>query len=69
MGMSSEVFLAAMMPAMRATARTSPLGICPSAMAARVSVRMVTTPRATATRRVTSLAVTSTILTRPCSST
>ena len=57
-----------MIPAMRATVRTSPLGICPSAMAARVSARMVTTPLATATRGVTSLPVTSTIRTRPCSS-
>src|SRR5262245_44841091 len=54
-----------MMPASRATARTSPFGIVPAAIAASVAGRIVTSPRATASRAVTSLAETSTMRARP----
>src|SRR5262249_10953074 len=50
-----------MMPARRATASTSPLGRAPAVMAASVSGRIATSPRATASRAVTSFFDTSTM--------
>ena len=67
-GIRSPVFFAAMIPAIRATAKTSPLGIPPSWISAAVSGRIRTVPRATALRSVGDLAVTSTIRARPFSS-
>src|SRR5262249_25861898 len=64
-GPSSAVRLAAMMPARRATARTSPFGTSPAAIAASVVGRMVTSPRASAALAVTPLAETSTMRARP----
>ncbi len=58
---------AAMMPAMRADARTSPLGVSRCAERRNVSRRMCTTAEATARRSVTGLAPTSTILASPAS--
>src|SRR4029077_15540145 len=54
-----------MIPARRATARTSPFGIAPAAIRASVSGRITTSPRATASRRVTAFAETSTMRARP----
>src|SRR5262245_1268640 len=67
-GISVPVCLAAWMPATRATPRTSPLGASPAATAAAVSGAIRTNARATARRRVTSLAETSTIRAAPDSS-
>ncbi len=66
-GMRSAVFLAAMMPARRAVARTSPFLAVPEAMIAIVSGFAVTQPRAVAEREVTALSETSTIWASPCS--
>ena len=68
-GMSSGVFLAASMPATRATAKTSPLGSRPSVISRSVSGDIRTLPVAVATRAVTGLSPTSTICARPRSST
>src|SRR5262245_23533036 len=54
-----------MMPARRATPRTSPLGNVPAAMRARVAGRIVTSPRATASRAVIAFGETSTMRARP----
>ena len=67
-GISSGVRLAAMMPAMRAAARTSPLGTAPSRMAASVAACMCTSPQATAVRPVAALSPTSTMLAWPWAS-
>src|SRR5262249_31992547 len=64
-GTSSAVRLAAMMPARRATARTSPFGTSPAAIAPSVVGRMVTSPRARAALPVTPLGETSTMRARP----
>src|SRR5574341_2546165 len=53
--------LAARMPASRAAASTSPLGMFPSWIRSRVSFFRLTKPRATASRLVTGLAVMSTM--------
>src|SRR5947209_3994595 len=66
-GISSCVFFAAMMPAMRATANTSPFLAWPERQSASVSGRMTTLPSAIATRSVTALAETSTIRASPVS--
>src|SRR6266566_5867644 len=58
-----------MMPATRATASTSPLGTFPSAIARSVAGASEINPSATASRRRTGLADTSTIWARPPSST
>ena len=60
-GIRSAVFLAAMMPARRATPRTSPFLARPSTMNANVSALISTSPSATAIRAVTTLPPTSTI--------
>src|SRR3990172_6248411 len=57
------------MPATRATARTSPLGSARPWMSRRVARARVTWPRATASRRVAGLALTSTMRARPRAST
>src|SRR5918999_2766424 len=67
-GINSEVFFAAIMPATLATEKTSPFSILSSSISARVSGRIPIAPRATAILRVTFLSLTSTILARPCSS-
>jgi signal transduction protein with GAF and PtsI domain len=64
-GMSSWVRLAAMIPASRAVARTSPFLASPSSMRLSVSLCMETKPSATAIRSVTSLSATSTICASP----
>src|SRR5262249_9206284 len=64
-GISSAVRLAAMIPARRATARTSPLLIRPLRMRRRVSGRMLMVAVATATRSVTAFALASTMRARP----
>src|SRR5687767_5282512 len=53
------------MPAMRATAKTSPLGVVPSRSARKVAGRMRSSARATARRALTSFAPTSTMRARP----
>ena len=53
--MRSAVRLAAMIPASRATPRTSPLAAVPAVTSARVSGAMATQPRATARRAVAGL--------------
>src|SRR5690606_21645762 len=53
------------MPAIRATAKTSPLGWPPCWIICRVSGSIRTSASATASRAVTALAVTSTMLARP----
>ncbi len=68
-GISSPVRLAAMMPATRATASTSPLGTAPAAMAASVVGCNKTCPAAVASRAVGDLWPTSTIAARPAAST
>ena len=68
MGMSALVCLAAMTPATRAHASTSPLAAFPSTMSASVSGFMEMKPSATATRSVSALCDTSTMRTSPCSS-
>ncbi len=67
-GISSEVRLAAWIAAMRATPSTSPFFAVPERTMARVSGFMRMWPSATATRRVSSLAPTSTIRAAPRSS-
>ncbi len=67
-GISSLVRLAAWMPAMRATIRTSPLGSVPSLMARRVVACIRTAPLAVASRAVSGLAEMSTIWAAPCRS-
>ena len=67
-GMRSLVFFAAMTPATRAQASTSPLAALPSTMSARVSGFMEMKPSATATRSVSAFCDTSTIRTSPFSS-
>src|SRR6266567_3084403 len=67
-GIRSGVFLAAAIPASRATARTSPLVILPARMAARVAGFMVTVARATAVRMVGLLPLTSTMTAWPLAS-
>ncbi|MNJ64686.1 hypothetical protein D3C77_606540 [compost metagenome] len=67
-GISSWQRLAAMMPAMRATANTSPLGWPPDSMARRVSGFIRNQASATASRRLAALPVTSTICAWPRSS-
>ncbi len=52
---------AAMIPATRATAITSPLGMRPSTISASVSGSITTRPRAVASRTVSALAETSTM--------
>src|SRR5213078_3613782 len=68
-GTRSAVRLAAMMPARRATASASPFGSAPAAIWASVAARMRTSPRATASRRVTGFGDTSTMRARPRRST
>src|SRR5438874_403471 len=58
-----------MIPATRATASTSPLGTFPSAIARSVAGASEINPSATASRKLTGLADTSTIWARPPSST
>ena len=66
MGISSEVRLAAWMPAIRATSSGSPLGFCGSA---RSTLRlMATNACASASRNVGLLSDTSTIDARPAAS-
>ena len=67
-GISSLVFLAAMMPAISAVARTSPFLASPERARASVSGVMRTKPSATASRVVTALSETSTMWARPVSS-
>src|ERR1700722_13606783 len=67
-GIRSGVRLAPAIPAIRATARASPLGTVPSRSAATASADSSTRPDAVAVRTVTSLAETSTIRARPASS-
>ncbi|CAI8809864.1 hypothetical protein EMIT0196P_20072 [Pseudomonas chlororaphis] len=57
--------LAAWIPAMRATANTSPLGWPPPTISRAVSARICTQASATASRKVTCLSVTSTMRARP----
>ncbi len=68
MGISSEVFLAAMTPATSATARTSPFLPSPESARRRVSALIRTNPSATASRVVAAFPDTSTIRARPVSS-
>src|SRR5436190_6872896 len=67
-GMSSEVFLAAWIAAMRATPRTSPFFEVPERTRASVVAFMRITPAAVATRCVSDFAPTSTIFAAPRSS-
>ena len=67
-GMSSQVRFAAIIPAIRAQANTSPLGISPDKIRDRVWGCMDTTACAEAERRVTSFSPTSTIRAAPLSS-
>ncbi len=62
-GISSQVRLAAAMPAMRATSRGSPLGLCGSILS--TLGRMRTNACAVAERRVSGFSETSTIRARP----
>ncbi len=64
-GISSAVRFAAMMPASRATASTSPLATSPARMRSSVCGRMTTRAPATATRSVSSFSDTSTMRARP----
>ncbi len=64
-GISSAVRFAAMIPARRATASTSPLPISPAWIRARVSGFITTRAPAMATRSVSALSETSTIWARP----
>ena len=57
--------LAAMMPARRATPRTSPLAAVPAVTSASVAGAIATEPRATARRAVAGLSETSTICAAP----
>ena len=67
MGISSQLCLAAWMPATWATASTSPFFMVPALIFSKVSGAMWISPAATAVRWVTALSVTSTIFARPCS--
>src|SRR4030042_4792594 len=67
-GISPAVFLAAMMPARRAAAQTSPLGSLPAISRGKTLGPTSTRQPATAWRRVTGLSATSTILSWPVSS-
>src|SRR5579862_5653890 len=69
MGITSAVRFAAMMPATRATASTSPLTIFPARISCSVRGRMRMTPRATASRSLIGLSLTSTMRARPRAST
>lgn len=64
-GSREGVDLAAWMPAMRATASTSPFGTVPSRRAVITSALQRTKPRAVAVRTVGCFAVTSTMCARP----
>src|SRR5438270_3362961 len=64
-GISSEVRLAAMMPAMRAVPSTSPFLALPETISSSVALVMTTRPSATASRSVAGLAETSTIRASP----
>src|SRR5215510_6996321 len=64
-GMSSCVFLAAIMPASRAVARTSPFLAAPVSTNAKVAGAMATKPSARATRSLTRLPETSTMRASP----
>ena len=64
-GISSEVRLAAMMPAMRAAPSTSPFLALPETIRSSVALVMTTRPSATAMRSVAALAETSTIRASP----
>src|SRR6202044_3271545 len=64
-GMRSEVFLAAMIPAIRAAPTTSPFLASPDRMVVSVGAAMRTRPSATATRSVAALSDTSTIRAPP----
>ena len=64
-GIRSGVRLAAMIPARRAAPRTSPLAAFPAAASAQVAASMTTVASATASRDVSALPETSTILARP----
>src|SRR5919204_3151598 len=67
--MRAAVCLAAMMPATRAAWGGSPFRTAPVRMSRRASRDIAIDPRATASRSVTGLSPTSTILTRPRAST
>ena len=67
-GISSLVFFAAMMPAMRAHAKTSPFGARSSQIMRSVSGFIVMTDCAQAVRRVTAFSPTSTMHAAPVSS-
>src|SRR5215470_7552755 len=64
-GISSEVRFAAMMPAIRAVASTSPFLALPETISSSVALRITTRPSATATRSVAGFAETSTIRASP----
>src|ERR1039457_4239367 len=64
-GMSSPVFLAARMPANRAVARTLPLAMVWDSMSLSVAFCNRTSPLANASRNITGLAETSTMLASP----
>src|ERR1700752_277920 len=64
-GISSEVRLAAMMPAMRAVPSTSPFLALPETISSSVALLMTTRPSAIATRSVAGFAETSTIRASP----
>ena len=66
-GISSCVFLAAMMPAMRAAASTSPFLASPCSTSASVADAMATKPSARAVRCVVALSETSTMRASPLS--
>ena len=68
-GTSSGVRLAAMMPAIRATARASPLGRSPFASSSTTSGRVTSTAWAVASRDVTAFSLTSTMCAVPSSRT
>ena len=63
-GTRSGVFFAAMTPASRAAARTSPFSTSPRSIRATVPADIATNPRATATRSVFGFAPTSIIFMR-----
>ncbi len=67
-GISSLVFFAAMMPAIRAAASTSPFFAVPPTMAPKASAERTIVASAVASRAVASLAETSTIRAAPASS-
>src|SRR3954447_11067241 len=66
-GISSCVFLAAMIPAMRAAPSTSPLRASPARIVCSVAGRITTVPSARARRRVSGLSATSTMRASPAS--